>query len=350
MSKQHSSYRRIRLSHVVLITFLWAIVAIPNITYSQEAAPTAPATEGSEETAPKPESVSATSPESPETKIPEAEVPDSAAVSGTVSVPVVEEKKGESADTKEYWTGSLMYKKDSMELIYAGFKSYKEQIPLDVLLPSLFAVTKIPDISVKGLEAETKKKEETITSKDFFLNSIVYFSPDNWITWLNGEKLQSGQTHEFLKVAAIDQEKVTFLWQNAPLSTLSPNWKKQLAPVGDGSGYFTNSQHNIVVNEGDGNFSFILRPNQTFSSSNMEIIEGKEGAVATSSADVLDGVITMDGKAPNGKTTPAPGPSSEKAPSSSGFSMNPMGAIESVAKSVQQLDFLRSILEKNTGK
>ena len=94
----------------------------------------------------------------------------------------------------------------------------------------------------------------------FYVNSILYFSPENWMVWLNGKKFFSGKESplERLSIQSVDKKSVTFLWQPVarPQSLGEPGGAR-------------------VEFEPDGKVRLTLAANQIFMVSGMRVLEGR---------------------------------------------------------------------------
>ncbi|MDX2112869.1 MAG: hypothetical protein SFW63_03955 [Alphaproteobacteria bacterium] len=98
----------------------------------------------------------------------------------------------------------------------------------------------------------------------FFLESLVYHESDNWVIWINGQKITqvADNDNSDLKVMSIDTDKVVLQWKPGDMEMVNDVWR-------------TKRSSDIIVNQRAGTVQFTLRPNQTFSSYAMEVLEGK---------------------------------------------------------------------------
>jgi hypothetical protein len=125
------------------------------------------------------------------------------------------------------------------------------------------------------------KEEQQVTRfyqyPQFYLESIVYHAQDNWIVWVNGQKItQSSPTeHADLQVESISRDAVVFLWRPTDSQKVYDAWVK--------------ADHTDMVKVmGRGSaVKFSLRPNQTFSSYVMRVLEGKVKPVTTDTQAVM---------------------------------------------------------------
>ncbi len=99
----------------------------------------------------------------------------------------------------------------------------------------------------------------------FYLESLVYHAEDNWIVWVNGQKITQAtpSEHSDLKVEAINQDSVQLIWRPADSQKVMEIWKN--VPRGE----------DVKVMGNGAAVRFSLRPNQTFSSYVMRVLEGK---------------------------------------------------------------------------
>jgi len=102
------------------------------------------------------------------------------------------------------------------------------------------------------------------TYPQFFLQSLVFHSPSNWVVWIENQKLtqDSPKGDAELSVVNIDQDKVSLQWRPVSMEKVNAIWDKM-----------PNNEAN--VNKREGTVIFTLRPNQTFSSYVMRPLEGK---------------------------------------------------------------------------
>ncbi|MFW0777974.1 MAG: hypothetical protein ACN2B6_09695 [Rickettsiales bacterium] len=98
----------------------------------------------------------------------------------------------------------------------------------------------------------------------FFLESIVYHAEDNWIIWVNGQKLTQSSPMENtdLSVMEINEDMVRLKWKPVSMHKVNETWQKM-------------ENDNVEVYKRRGEVIFTLRVNQTFSSYVMNILEGK---------------------------------------------------------------------------
>jgi hypothetical protein len=141
---------------------------------------------------------------------------------------------------------------------------------------------------------------EYYTYPQFFLESLVYRAPGDWLVQINGQKIASTDTLEQsdISVVAIDKEKVLVRWRPSELQRVIEAWDKR--PIEKNSPRamystvtemdFKNKISNTVPTVPttfDRNLKlvvFTLHANQTFSSSDMSVVEGKRAPVVVAIA------------------------------------------------------------------
>lgn len=123
------------------------------------------------------------------------------------------------------------------------------------------------DDFLKNLEKITTTKSDIdskfFTYPQFFLSSIAYYSPKDWVVWINNEKItqDSGVSIAGLRVLEINNEKVTIEWQPEKMDRITDEEYSSDNPVE------VDFMKNKVI--------FSLKANQTFTSYAMRVVEGK---------------------------------------------------------------------------
>lgn len=184
------------------------------------------------------------------------------------------------------WThGSLIFDKKTSEWLNEAVKSHDQQIPIEILLPSLFPATN--QTSQENLD---KPKDETKTADakpntppeapNFYLKSILYFSRDNWSLWLNKKMFSATTDRVFdnINLMHVTRYSASFLWKKAQIDLIYPNWKDVFINMEDNK--YVSPEKNIIIDSLTGDILFILKPNQTFSSKLLQIVEGPAKNVA----------------------------------------------------------------------
>jgi hypothetical protein len=128
------------------------------------------------------------------------------------------------------------------------------------------------DDFLKNLEKIAAVKQSSaptsFTYPQFFLSSIAYYSPSNWVIWIDNEKItqSSGVSASGLRVIGINKGKVTLEWK--------PERMDKIADVEGQS-----ADNPIDVDFIGKKVVFSLKPNQTFTSYAMRVVEGKVAPV-----------------------------------------------------------------------
>ena len=110
---------------------------------------------------------------------------------------------------------------------------------------------------------KTAQFEKNYEYPQFFLESLMYHTPEDWFIQINGQKLSPDKRERFgLRVISVDDEKAQFEWKPTNMQLVEDSWSRM---------------HNdeVVVNRKAGTVTFSLRANQTFSSYLMRTVEGK---------------------------------------------------------------------------
>jgi hypothetical protein len=122
------------------------------------------------------------------------------------------------------------------------------------------------DDFLKKLEniANVKPTSPTFTYPQFFLSSIAYHSPADWVVWINGQKItpSTANNQSILKIIAINPNMVTFEW--------IPERMDKITDIGDSL-----PNNPIKVDMINNKVTFSLRGNQTFTTYAMKVVEGK---------------------------------------------------------------------------
>lgn len=122
------------------------------------------------------------------------------------------------------------------------------------------------DDFLKGLEKMSNlqdNKDKSFTYPQFYLASIAYRSANDWVVWVNDEKItqESGISAAGLRIIQIDNNKITVEWK--------PQRMDKIADI-DSSG-----NDAVKVDFLNNMVTFSLKANQTFTSYAMRVVEGK---------------------------------------------------------------------------
>ncbi len=114
----------------------------------------------------------------------------------------------------------------------------------------------------------------------YYLNSILYVSPDNWSIWVNGIKYSAktqrfaGGALEELHVERVSPQGVRFKAKVRLLDRISPHWQEKFTPNVEGD-FEANAVGDFYINKEKDHISFTLQPNQRLDLAHMEVSEGK---------------------------------------------------------------------------
>ena len=137
--------------------------------------------------------------------------------------------------------------------------------------------------------------ERYFTYPQFFLSLLEYHSPEDWIVIVNGQKF-TPQTPEkgVLSLLAIDNEKILLKWKPVDMTRVIETWDKRPVANDDKKPEMADNpmemQFNgkvldkvpdspVIVDKERRLVTFCLRPNQTFSSFAMRVLEGKVSVI-----------------------------------------------------------------------
>lgn len=180
------------------------------------------------------------------------------------------------------WSGSIMFNAEALRKIGDALEAYEKGLDYVEKAPEEAAPEEAPQEMISITEMPT-----------FFLDSIMYFSPENWALWINGKKLSSDKrASDGLRVVDIDNKKATLIWTSNAFTTAVPDWKEQLSAL-----------EGISFDEASAELTFTLHPNQAIDISDLSIREGKTQAAASPSNNNSN---TMGSAMPDGVMPPNP--------------------------------------------
>lgn len=118
------------------------------------------------------------------------------------------------------------------------------------------------------IETSVEQQAVPFTYPQFFLQTLSYKGPDDWLVVVNGEKFVPRYENpaSWLKVVMVDKESVVMEWRPQNMEKVQESW--MVAPLGvDASDVLVDSARDTVT--------FTLKPNQTFTSYAMRVVEGR---------------------------------------------------------------------------
>ena len=118
-------------------------------------------------------------------------------------------------------------------------------------------------------EEEERKKREEIEQNEksyIYLGSIIYFSNNDWVIWLNDQKISNkiNDSNKEIYIKSISSNNVSIRWR----MSLS-KWKILSGKKDDTLAPRISAESNLVESE------FVLRPNQTYILGSNNVVEGK---------------------------------------------------------------------------
>ena len=165
---------------------------------------------------------------------------------------------------KEALPPSVFFTTDAQQKMHEAMAEYEKSL----LARLNSGVSKVGDEAARLIDTELKKmglrvEEKTFTYPQFFLDSLVYHDEKDWTVLINKARLsakvaQSGD----ISIISVDNEKVLVEWKPKKMERVNESWAQ-----------YKNDTAKVDVLEGT--VRFTLRPNQTFSSYVMRVIEGR---------------------------------------------------------------------------
>lgn len=220
------------------------------------------------------------------------------------------------------WTNSLMFEDASAAALQSLYRSYLARTQPDAVAGE-GQIDGPASISLENLGATlTGEEPEQIHEEvlQFTLNSIAYNSPGDWTIWVNGVLYADDKAREgflidrsSLKVINIGPERVTYLWTPIPASfdQVRQRWedKQRLEGVAVNTQRVRNEH--VVFDEQDKTVTIGLRPNQTFVSQLMSVLEGageiRKQATTRAAAGGVEAMTAEEAVAAEAAAGAAPG-------------------------------------------
>lgn len=186
------------------------------------------------------------------------------------------------------WAGSMMLNQETRDILY------------DMVSNGNF--TEIPIASLGLFDEETAAttvvseqiaqniNEIQIFMPAFNLQSIVYFSDDNWSIWLNGKRNRvDNSRQDRLEIHEVTPQYTVMTYTEPNLNDLLPNWQENMLSYDkrnapdiseryDSKPYiwdYISENGLILIDSEQGAMRFKLRPSQTFVSHQLALLEGK---------------------------------------------------------------------------
>ena len=120
-------------------------------------------------------------------------------------------------------TGSMMFNEESLIKLYKLLKKARARNIYE----------DYPDLKeINKQKAATRKDIKIIpNSRNFFLDSILYYNSKNWSIWINKTKTTSTSIQDNPKITYVSKRNVLVVWQNLDLNETSPDWKYDLLHI-----------------------------------------------------------------------------------------------------------------------
>lgn len=149
---------------------------------------------------------------------------------------------------------------------------------------------------------------------NFSLNSILYDAPDRWSIWINGRRYNRKDTIDQLEggpkpivvgrsaveITNVSQYSLTFRWlvQDLSEALVMQRWQARQANKDIENDPLLAQNAKVQLNEEEGYFYVTLRPNQTFSSQYMTVMEGNNTVVRSIASSAASADAAPSGEAP----------------------------------------------------
>jgi len=120
-------------------------------------------------------------------------------------------------------TGSMMFDKENLVKLYKLLKKARARNIYE----------DYPDLKEINKQKAAQRKEVKIipNSRNFFLDSILYYNKDNWSIWINKSKTTSSSIQDNPKITYVSKKNVIVVWQNLDINETSPYWKDDLLHI-----------------------------------------------------------------------------------------------------------------------
>lgn len=198
------------------------------------------------------------------------------------------------------WAGSLMFDDEKVKNLLAVYRAYLMGQRQDVTSDEAEGLDVEALLNQMDVPEEAKETPEEVLK--FSLNSIVYENANDWSIWVNGVRYGRKQAMEgfildrsTLKVIDANDKSITYIWtpKAESFDRVQTRWeeKEQLGNLVENPKEAL-KQH-VVFDKEAKTVTITMRPNQTFISQFMSVMEGRDAPrqPATADADAaMDGV------------------------------------------------------------
>lgn len=121
------------------------------------------------------------------------------------------------------WKNSVMFSSNELQNIYTNL-NYRVTGQRNLI------ETVIPET-----DTSTQQQVEQVpaVAPAFYLNSILYYNPNNWTIWVNHRRIRKNTQLRDLQVGKITKDYVEFIWKPTNLNIISPDWISNMKPIGE---------------------------------------------------------------------------------------------------------------------
>ncbi len=178
---------------------------------------------------------------------------------------------------------SMMFTQKEMNYVEQALYAHNNSIPIEMVLPEIFppqraqaATTKTaPKDNFSNSTVEEVKQALNLQDlPNFFLSSIMYFSPDSWTIWLDGKKITPSKMPENIMIERVEEGVVQIRWIFKEFAELLPMMIDKCVEKNAVEVICSDDENYVVVNKPGQFATFNLSPNQTFVGYLMKIQEG----------------------------------------------------------------------------
>lgn len=208
--------------------------------------------------------------------------------------------QGENADTTDEgnvslnWQGSLMFPQKDVDDLVTIYRAYLASIANS---SEEETNTVDDDVAKQTLERLAGIQEQEAVDPEiynFALNSILYNHSRDWSIWVNGKRRSRKEAMEGfsigssnVKVSRVGKDQITYVWepQGSSFDVVQSRWDAKQQRKADKVQSPQIAAGDQVAIDGIGQkVTVTLRPNQTFMSEHMSVMEGTRSLQKTPAA------------------------------------------------------------------
>lgn len=188
-------------------------------------------------------------PGSPVAAVPAAPAPAGALPTAVIASPSSPQAQPDGIVSDGY--KSLIFTSEEMRRLRTAMRAYRARASLGT------------DDYLSQLQNGPKQIVRMVEHPQFYLSSIVYHTPAEWVVWVNGQRFASETPSAGnLTVLSVDKRRVTFEWKPELYSLYTGRWMNAPKPA------------SLAFNDDRQSVTFTLYTNQTFSAYNFTVSEG----------------------------------------------------------------------------